>query len=665
MSDLEEEKDLRIHIGNVSPKLFENQTTLSTRLSKFGTVVKELELFTKPLQDHYFGYITLKITPSSYDKLKAAFNGVLFMGMKLTVAIAKVSFQDRLAKDLTRNDEKKSERLKRAKIKESRDKRISEAETMYPVNSITGALLTTSGTITAPNQSAQGYSISAHTYNDISGNTKNKAPSKSLVGTQSYGAWTSSRSYPYTQENSHTAGGSELIPGRHRVTKRKNHTFSQTLRILVNGELKTFKCYKTKLWGLEKNKTVKDLTWKYANGVWKSGDDHIVERVRKVKINDNYLGGPSAVECGINGDGAAAYGGNSIRDVDDNEDMSEQEDLTKEAMKNKSVLASLFDKFDFDRPMEVEEDTHGIDKEDIVVDKKGRRKVIRYDYEIEGGLEDHDESDNSEDKVDISKADAIITSYTSNIERPQEEVYYDEDDEGNELDLDGLGKQYSTEAIVEKYNEEHAFEIVKSDFKEPESGVVEFDDDPEEVVEKPSEPADEESSEDEFVPTFGQSSVSSTNNTEVLRSLFNPGNTEEVIETGSGFKLALDENDDDIDEDRAMDEDQQQALLEQIRNKQEEDAVRERSTKFGLFWPHLDSPFLSTQSQISKIGAIGDHIKLPGEKDEVVVATKEGEESPYEKWFWENRGELSRECKRRRRDVLRVFKKKSNKFPAV
>ena len=28
----------------------------------------------------------------------------------------------------------------------------------------------------------------------------------------------------------------------------------QTLRILINGELKTFKCYKTKLWGIEKIK---------------------------------------------------------------------------------------------------------------------------------------------------------------------------------------------------------------------------------------------------------------------------------------------------------------------------------------------------------------------------------------------------------------------------
>ncbi|KAK6458133.1 putative nucleolar protein required for 60S ribosome biogenesis [Scheffersomyces xylosifermentans] len=679
MAEIEEPQNLRIHIANISPKLSENKDGLNTRLAKFGEVVKELEIFTKPLQDHYFGFITLKITPSSYDKLKGAFNGMLFMGMKLAVSIAKPSFEERLAKDLKRSDDKKSERIKRDKINAARQKRINEAHTSYSVNSVTGELLTSSGAISSPNQSALGYSVSSHTYNNASGNTKNKAPSSSLVGNKSYSAWTTPKNKPYAQQYSFTSGGSEVIPGRHRVTKRPNWVFlkkQQTLRILVNGELKTFKCYKTKLWGMEKNKTVNDLTWKYSNGVWKSGDDHVVERVsqRKVKIADSILGGPQAVECGINGDDAVSYGNEDNRAEGDLED-EEEDSLDAEKLKNKSVLASLFDKYDFEKPVEIEEDNNGIEKDDIIFDKKGRRRVVHYDYEIEGGENDSD-SDDSLGNLDYSKANDIISSYTSNVSRPQEEVYYDEDDEGNELDLDALGKHYSTEAIVEQYNDEHGFEVVKANgevetVEKVEEESVEEEQEEEQEQEKEEEEEKqqevndiemEESSEDEFIPSFGQAPV--TNNTETLRSLFNPGTGKNakiaLEEPASQFRLALSEDDEDIDNEKVVDAEQQKQLLEQIRKKQEEDALRERSTKYGLFWPHSDSPFLQTQSQLAKIGNIGDHIKLPGESDGATV--KDGEESAYEKWFWGMRGELSRECKRRRRDVLRVFKKKSSRF---
>ena len=36
---------------------------------------------------------------------------------------------------------------------------------------------------------------------------------------------------------------------------------------------------------------------------------------------------------------------------------------------------------------------------------------------------------------------------------------------------------------------------------------------------------------------------------------------------------------------------------------------------------------------------------------------KEGE-TEYEKWFWSVRGEFSRECKRRKRDLMRIMRKK-------
>lgn len=59
--------------------------------------------------------------------------------------------------------------------------------------------------------------------------------------------------------------------------------------------------------GYWKNKTVRDLTWNYVNGEWRSGDDHVIER------------------CGINGTQARNYG-NDIH-VEDHEEKEEQEDV--------------------------------------------------------------------------------------------------------------------------------------------------------------------------------------------------------------------------------------------------------------------------------------------------------------------------------------------------
>ncbi|ESW97631.1 hypothetical protein KL918_003004 [Ogataea parapolymorpha] len=62
------------------------------------------------------------------------------------------------------------------------------------------------------------------------------------------------------------------------------------------------------------------------------------------------------------------------------------------------------------------------------------------------------------------------------------------------------------------------------------------------------------------------------------------------------------------------------------------------SKKYGLFFSHSKSPFLSAQTQLATLKTV-----------------EIGEE--YDKWFWENRGDLNRYFRRRRRDVLRQAKK--------
>lgn len=73
----------------------------------------------------------------------------------------------------------------------------------------------------------------------------------------------------------------QVMPGRMREAPRKKAALrSITFRINVNGTLKVYKCYKTKLWGYERNKDNQDLVHKFTNNrFWKDGVDHVVERL--------------------------------------------------------------------------------------------------------------------------------------------------------------------------------------------------------------------------------------------------------------------------------------------------------------------------------------------------------------------------------------------------
>lgn len=672
---VEEVEQVRIHIGNVSPKLYESQATLLTRIAKFGKVVSELSFHTKPLQDHYFAYITMELTPSQFEKLKAAFNGVQFMGMKLSVGKAKTNWEQTWLKDCKRQDSNKLEREMRNRVDEARKKRIKEAKTPYKINSVTDQLIIPP-TIN-PNNSSYGYQISSHTYNEMSGNTKNKPPSHALVGSNSYGAWTKPVTTCTTsQQYSNISGGSELIKGRHRITPRPADHFikrQQTMRILINGELKQLKSYKQKLWGYEKNKSLQDLTFRFVDGKWRSGDNHIVDSYTAAKKLTN--------KCGITGTDAIIYGKSVSSDnKPDDKTASDEESarLLEEKQKNKLVLASLLTKYDFDKPLEIEEDTLGIDKEDISYDSKGRRKVAHYDYELKGGIMSDEEE---YDLEPVDNVEHIIETFVSSTERPKEEIYYDEDDEGNELDLDTIYQQYSTEASKQKYDEIREFELATkktestpnrdstSNITERKTEVNTHEENTARSFEESVPIKDDknlkvsEESDDEFIPTFGKSEVT-INNTETLRSLFNPNGVAQETKT-SGFKLALDENDDDFDEQKQIDIIKQNELLKQIQKQQEEEFIKQQATKFGLFWSHFDSHFLQTQTQLSKIGSSTDIVKLPGESETILETAENADESNYEKWFWSMRGEISRECKRRKRDVTRIFRKKSKKSTIV
>lgn len=607
----------RIHIGNISSKLAESKDSLVTRLEKFGTVKGAIDLRTKPVNDFFFAFIDMEISDKLLEKLKSSLNGILFMGRKLTVSIAKNDYMERWQKDSGRPEISKATLAKLANIAAARNNRIREASTNFPSNSITGAPLH-STSIPAPNNSSIGYSCSPHTTNNMSANTKNKAPSHSLLGPKSYGTTLNPKAVS-AQQYSRTSGRAEVVKGRMRTTPRPAAYFvrkQQTMRLLINGELKQIKCYKTKLWGVEK-KSASELTYKFSNGAWRSGDDHIVERVSI-----------PADKCVVDGGQAAEYGTGAHHEVEDDMEVDKDKDV------NSNVLASFFESYDFDKPVALDDDKSD-DENAVTYDSKGRKNVELYDFETKGFVEFDDSSENHGTQNGESLQKFLLAN-----ERPQEEVYFDEDDEGNEIDVNHLGEQYATEAIKEQYDEEHR------DPEQPEDA-------PEDSVDAEEQP--------ETAPTN-----STTNETENLRSLFESSKpTNSLFAADSGFKLGLDESDEDIDIERKQaDEEERQKLAQQISLKQQEQeedvqASTVKAKKFGLFWTHFESPFMQTQTQLSKIGNSSEAVTLPGEEHGNEVRDDgRGEEDAYERWFWLMRGEAGRECKRRKRDVLRTLKKR-------
>lgn len=698
----------RIHIGNISPQLAENASALSTRLLRFGEVSHPLTFHTKPVNDFYFTFADMKSTDKEFEKLKVAFHGVTYMGRKLTLALAKPAFSQAWSNDHNRPETTKRSLDKHEGIAQARARRIKESETLYPLHSTSGVPITKTSIIGA-NNSALGYHISLHTANNLSGNTKNDAPSQSLVGTKSYGSTLVPKG-PQSQQYSHTSGYGEVVKGRLRKTRRPAAHFArkeQSLRILVNGELKSYKFHKTKLWGVEKNKTARDLTYEFEDGTWKSGDGHAVERVeiKKPVIVDSILVVTHTADS-------------SKREQVETLGSSQAEKTVTqdgEQQKNKGILAKLFNSFDFEKKVDLEE---VLDEENVTYDSKGRKTIERFDFETKGTALGNE----SDEDIPSDSAIALVESYKNTHERPSEFTYYSEDDEGNDMNLDNLGQQYTTESIKAQYDDEHqepangdveqeedsgtskeyqtaeeqnsleslessessessedenevSEDIEEKELREENSEEENSEEEINEEVSSEEESSEEESNEEErgggndkrddseeeeseeedLMPTFG--AAPATNTTEELRALFKKDPKEEA-----GLSIELEQA--DIDEDQQIvDEDERKKLQKQfeLRKKEFQQLVQIAQLKqkdYGLFWTHFDSPFLQQQTQLSRLGQVDEKIVLPGETAEEMTEAVEGEEDSYEKWFWSMRGQVNRECKTKRKDLLRKQRKR-------
>lgn len=328
----------------------------------------------------------------------------------------------------------------------------------------------------------------------------------------------------------------QVIYGRMRAQPRKDIK-KLTFRVNINGNTKVYKCHKTKLWGYERERKLRDLCYRFSHGVWKDGNDHIVERPQ-VNLK-NSAGDVMMIE--------------DVKDVEGEDD----EEIEEEVNKNTKVLASLFDSFDFDKQLDYKED----------VDEENADSEYEYDGAVENGA------------IEVKDA-----NYLKTVKKNIESIKKGTETKGVvsfEDDQDAYVDNYLTRNIPVSYNsdDEESVKAAPGGTKE----VVQEGDD-----------------EDlEFIPSFGTDKAEAEipsqlvegtiSHTETLRTLFNTAE-----EDDKGFRLVTDAEDIDNTQNIAP-------SIETLTKEYSILPVSKSKTDKGLFFPHFESPFLVAQSQLNKL----------------------------------------------------------------
>lgn len=171
------------------------------------------------------------------------------------------------------------------------------------------------------------------------------------------------------------------LQGRMRKTPRKGDLKNMPTRVIINGKLRIPKCRKTKLWGYDKTKNAKDLSFQYSNGKWKDGNGHVIER----HVRKNVLSLPSAFE-------------EDTKEQTEDMDQDLDEEINEEEGRNNALLESLMGSYDFDKPAEANEDLSS-----------------SYESGSEYELEGPEDSDNDED-YDIKHTNCVKPTQKSLVE---------------------------------------------------------------------------------------------------------------------------------------------------------------------------------------------------------------------------------------------------------
>ena len=338
----------------------------------------------------------------------------------------------------------------------------------------------------------------------------------------------------------------DVMPGRMRVKPRNRREMSQiTFRIDVNGSLKVYKCYKTKLWGYERNKELGDLVARFSGNKWWNGFDHIVDRL-------NYARSRSSVKLHDRASGTTlTVTHEADKEEDSGEDDYEGHNAAEEREKNSGVLSSLLSGFDFDKT------SAAVDSDDA--EEFGfNEQPEQYEEQYEG----------------------------------QYKGQYNNDQYNN----DQYNEQYNENQYNDKYNENQYNEQYNNQYNENQYDEYNEQYNEHKEKQKPHKTVVE----DEPIPVFTDKPVNNVvtgtiSNTDTLRSLFNP----ETPQTGGMFQLGA--NDDiDVDQNKAEPVDASaSAAVAAV----EIAPLEIHGPKKHLFFAHFRSPFLQGQTQLAHIAS--------------------------------------------------------------
>ncbi|OWB59652.1 hypothetical protein B5S31_g4403 [[Candida] boidinii] len=606
----EKSHPIRVFIGSVSGSITADD--LGKRLVRYGKVEKEIEKHQKPAIDTWFGYATLYTTDKEFKKLRKDLNGMSWKGAKLVIDKAKPDFKTEWEKDSRRQDTKIKQRRIRERLVAKRAERISHRD---EVN-----------------------------YNR------------------------------------------NVIPGRMRVSKRKADFKKLLLKVNVKGVIKMIRCRKTKLWGFDKSRTARDLVARFVNGEWRDGTDHVVDRLTVKKFIQHAQPHDVADLFGIDMNEDKANNANGEEGID--------EDQHEEREKNNKLLESLLAGFDFDRPVEVEEKEEGAGKDyeyggidamdednynngynantdkncnvpsqkDIVAEYESNNKaVVSFDDEIDSTksrkLDEDEESDDEfynklvqksvNESENLDGSEQQDAKEKINESKKQDKSHKEESNKGNKNDNNDIQDEDVDTEFLPTFGAKSSKEGDEDDDDNSEDNDKDDDSsDDSSDEEDSSDDSDDENEEDkaddseeeEFIPSFGGSNESANENkTEALRALLNPVESE-----SSGLFTAFAEEDDDIDKSKQIFDEKDIIKPGEIESQDTFVPPPVTNKNLGLFFTHFDSPFYSAQAQISKFPLINVQDKLN-----------------YDNFFFEQRGEMNREFRRRRRDALRQTRKKT------
>ncbi|OWB55971.1 hypothetical protein B5S28_g1860 [[Candida] boidinii] len=606
----EKSHPVRVFIGSVSGSITADD--LGKRLVRYGKVEKEIEKHQKPAIDTWFGYATLYTTDKEFKKLRKDLNGMSWKGAKLVIDKAKPDFKTEWEKDSRRQDTKIKQRRIRERLVAKRAERISHRD---EVN-----------------------------YNR------------------------------------------NVIPGRMRVSKRKADFKKLLLKVNVKGVIKMIRCRKTKLWGFDKSRTARDLVARFVNGEWRDGTDHVVDRLTVKKFIQHAQPHDVADLFGIDMNEDKANNANGEEGID--------EDQHEEREKNNKLLESLLAGFDFDRPVEVEEKEEGAGKDyeyggidamdednynngynantdkncnvpsqkDIVAEYESNNKaVVSFDDEIDSTksrkLDEDEESDDEfynklvqksvNESENLDGSEQQDAKEKINESKKQDKSHKEESNKGNKNDNNDIQDEDVDTEFLPTFGAKSSKEGDEDDDDNSEDNDKDDDSsDDSSDEEDSSDDSDDENEEDkaddseeeEFIPSFGGSNESANENkTEALRALLNPVESE-----SSGLFTAFAEEDDDIDKSKQIFDEKDIIKPGEIESQDTFVPPPVTNKNLGLFFTHFDSPFYSAQAQISKFPLINVQDKLN-----------------YDNFFFEQRGEMNREFRRRRRDALRQTRKKT------